>query len=43
VCVWVENEAGSGDELEARYICCTEAGVEVRGSTYGSNVWYENS
>jgi hypothetical protein len=43
VCVWVENEAVSGDGLEARYRCCTEAGVEVKGSTYDSNVWYDNS
>ena len=43
VCVWVENEAVSGDGLEARYTCCTEAGVEVKGSTYDSNVCYENS
>jgi len=40
--VWVEGEAVSGDRFEARYRCCTEVGVEVKGSTYDSNVWYEN-
>jgi len=39
----VEDEAVSGDGLVARYRCCTEAGVEVKGSTHDSNVWYENS
>jgi hypothetical protein len=43
VCVWVEDEAVSGDGLVARYRCCTEAGVEVKGSTHDINVWYENS